>query len=66
MRYRKPYFMPRKIGGKLFKYHTTKAVKAEAEKAAKELRKQGFHARIMVTKDWGGRGFDIYKRKRRR
>jgi hypothetical protein len=64
-RFRKPYFYPRKFDGKTFKYDSAHSTKQLAKEKATEMRKKGYDARVAGDYDWGGRGYNVYVKKRK-
>jgi hypothetical protein len=65
MPFRKPYFYDRKFGSKTFKYHSAHERKELAKEEAKAMRRKGYEARVAGDYDFGGRGYNVYVRKRR-
>ena len=63
VRWRDPDYYPHKFGGKTYKYHTATASKSAAKAVATELRAKGLKVRVAAGKDFGGRGWCVYKRR---
>lgn len=64
-KFRKPYFYPKKFDGKTYRYKSSFATKQAAKDRAEELKKQGYSVRVAGDYDWGGRGYNLYVRKRK-